>query len=165
MDTVDYLGHIICERRLELASLTTKTIRTFLSDTVDNLGHEIRLMRLELALHTTDASCGLQSRTTFTELRSFFGKSKVFQRLFSNYTLVAALLNQRFKKDKPTLYSPLDSNELHAMETIKNDLIFPPILVLSYSGEHMTSYINACNVQIGCVLPQPQKRLNDATNQ
>lgn len=42
------------------------------------------------------------------------------------------------------------------MEALKTVFIYPSILALPYSSGHMTSYSDACNVQIGYILQQKQ---------
>lgn len=72
------------------------------------------------------------------------------------FARIAAPLNQLLKNDQPIFFTPLDSNELYIMETLKNALISTPILALPYFGGHMTLNTDARNVQTDCVLLQKQ---------
>lgn len=133
----------------------------FYTDSIDFLGHVIHLRRLELASQTTNAICELQPSTNLTELRKILCFFNVFQRFVSSFAQIVAQLNQHLKNNQPSTFTPLNGNKLHVMKALKNALKSLPILVLHYSGGHMTLEIDAYNVQIGYVLLQ--KKTEDTT--
>lgn len=128
----------------------------FFTETINYLGHVIRPRRLDISSHTTDAIRGLKALTSLTELRSFLGLCNVFRRFVPNFARLAAPLHQRLKKDQPATFGSLNEEELNSMNSLKNALISPPVLALPNNSGHLTLDTDACNVQVGCVLLQQQ---------
>lgn len=130
--------------------------RKVFTDTIDSLGPIIRARRLKLASHTRDAIGWLQPLINLTELCSFLGWCIGFQRLVPIFVWIAAPLEQRLKKELRSPFTPLSSNEVYAMKTLKSALISSQILALPNSGRHITLDTDASFVQVGCVLLQKQ---------
>lgn len=138
------------------ATLQRKKRNSF-TDTVNYLGHVLCSRRLVLASHTSDAIHGFNPSTSLTKLRFFLGTCNVFKRFVPNFARIASLLNQRLeKKNQPRTPAPLNSEELHVMDTTKSAFIAPPKLAFPYSGGHVTADTDGWNVQIGFILLQKQ---------
>ena len=128
----------------------------FFTDKIDYLGHVIRPGKLQIAEHTTDAIRQLQAPTNLTELRSFLGLCNVFRRFVPNFARIAAPLNRKLRKGEPTVFGPLNEEEMGALEELKKRLIEPPILTLPRRDGRYTVDTDACDKQVGCVLLQEQ---------
>lgn len=128
----------------------------FYTDYTDYFGHVICPRRLELASHTTDAIHRLHPPSNRTELPSFLGLCDVFRQLVPKFAQIAAPLDQRLMKNQlPSFPSP-NSDEHYATETLKNALISLPILALPYSGRYIMLDTDTFNVSTCCSLLQKQ---------
>lgn len=65
----------------------------FFTDIFDYLGHVLCQGRLELTSHTTDATSGLQLPTDLTELRLLPGLCNIFKQIVFNFAQIVASLN------------------------------------------------------------------------
>lgn len=77
--------------------LYPKKIR-FLKVKIDYLGHVIRSRRIEIALQTTDAIRKWKDPLSVTELRSFLELCRVSKRFVPNFVQKAAFLNWKLQK-------------------------------------------------------------------
>lgn len=152
---IDHVRHVLTLLNNAGVTLKLKKF-TFFMDTIDYLGHVIRLKRLEIANHTAEAIHGLRPPTSLTELRSFLGLFNVSRRFVPKFARLAAPLNKRLRKDQPFTFGPLNREEMATLDVLKNALIFSPILAPHNSSGNITLDTDACDVQIGCVLLQKQ---------
>lgn len=124
------------------------------TDTIDYLGHAIWPKRLELASHSTDAIQEIKFLTSLTGRRSFLGLCNVNRRFLPNIARIVSPLNQQSIKPKPKLFALLSSEDLQAINRVQNSLMAPSKQALSYSSGHKTLYADAFLGQIGYVLLQ-----------
>lgn len=117
-------------------------------------GHRIRPRRLKLASYTTNVNRRLQLLANLTKFRSCLASYNVFQRFVPNFAPATALLNQRLEKDQPASFTPFDSDEHCSIKTLKNELMYSPILVLAYFDGEMALGIDAYNFQVVCVFQE-----------
>lgn len=83
----------------------------FFTETINYLGHDIHIRRLDIVADNTDSIRGLQEPTNFTELRSFLGSFNVFRRFALNIARLAASLNAKFRKDQPKTFESFDDKK------------------------------------------------------
>lgn len=126
----------------------------FFTNSIDYLIHVNHPRLLELASRTSIDIRRVVQPTWLTEQHSFHCFTIVSRCSVFRIARIAAPLNQHLERDKPTSFTPLSGNELCDMKTLKTSFIFPPILNLFYSSEHMTLVTDECNVQTGCSLQQ-----------
>lgn len=70
----------------------------FSTGKIDYIGHVIRHRQLEIATHTSDAMKGLKPATNITKPCSFFGLYHVFRRSFTKIAHIAAPPNKKLKQ-------------------------------------------------------------------
>lgn len=75
-------------------TLKLKNFR-FSTNTVDYLGHIITPRRLDIALHRTVAVCGIKEPASLTLRRSFLGLCNIFGRFVPNFKNLAILSNTK----------------------------------------------------------------------
>lgn len=121
---------------------------------MDYLGHVIRPRMLEIASDTTDAIKELRPVTNITELRSFLGFCNIFRKFVPNFKHIAEPLNRKSQKAHPKEFQGLAAVEAIAMKEFQIRLIAPPVLALPFAYGHITLDTEACNVQVGWVLQQ-----------
>lgn len=143
--------------RLQIAGAKLKLMKcNFFTNTINYLCPKICPRRLKRTFHTTDVNNILQPLTNPTALRSFFGLCQAFRWFVFDFALIASPRNQHLNENLPAYFTLLNSNELYAMETLKNALTLLPILEFPYSCGHMTLDTDACKNRIACVLVQKQ---------
>lgn len=103
---------------------------------------------------TTDDIGGLTLLASLTNLRLFQGLCNVFKRFVPYFARIVSQLNQRLKNKQSNLFSRLNCEEIHAMDTLKNTFTSPPMQALAYCGGHITLDTDSRNVQIGSVFLQ-----------
>lgn len=128
----------------------------FFTESIDYLGHMILPRSLEIASHTTDTIRGLQPSTNVPDLRSFLRLKTVFRCIVPNFARIVAPLNRKLCRDQPPIFGTLSKDDLNSLNTLKDALIAPPVLALPNSTGHMTLDTNACDVQAGCIFLQQQ---------
>lgn len=110
---------------------------SFFLDTIKNFTLVICPKHMELDLHARDGIRGLQPPASITDLHSVLGSYNAFQRFFPSFYWIAAPINQCLMEDNPVSLAPLNSDELHTIETLKNALISSALLTLSNLSELM----------------------------
>lgn len=80
----------------------------------------------------------------------------MFRRFVPNFARIAEPLNRKLRKDEPTKFDSLTTEETEAFETLKSKLVEPPVLALPRGKGRYTVDTDACNEQVGCVLLQEQ---------
>lgn len=128
----------------------------FFTHTINYLGHVITQGAWNLLLAQRTTSVYSSHRPTSRSYNSYLAYASS-----SDGSCLALLesrlhFNPRLKNGQSAFFTPLYSDELLAMETLKNALIIQPIQAVSYSGGYVTLETDACNVQIGCSLLQDQ---------
>lgn len=68
-----------------------------------------------------------------------------------------APLNMKIRKDQQLKFGPLKEKALNAMNTLKETLVFSPILALPDSTGHMTLNEDVCHIQVVLVLLERQE--------
>lgn len=68
-----------------------------------------------------------------------------------SFASVAALLNNRLRKDQLAEFLSLDRTDVTELKTFKSVFIQLPVLALPNTNGHFTLDTKACDVQIGCV--------------
>lgn len=126
----------------------------FFTETIDYLGHVICQRRFEVSPYTTDVIRGLRALTKLTELRSFWGLCNVFILFVPNFSRLAAPLTQGLKNAQSATFEPLTEEELNYINALIEAWILLPILALLYNCGHIILDKDACTVQISCVLLQ-----------
>lgn len=74
----------------------------------------------------------------------------------SRFVQIATLLNQRLKKNQSAIITPLNSDELLAMISLKNSLKPLAILATFYFGGNLTIDTDSYHVQTCCICLQKQ---------
>lgn len=72
---------------------------------MDYLNHVIKLQRMSFSSHTVETGRGLQAPSNIKELRPFFSLYNVFPRFVPNFASIAAPLNQKLRKDQPSVHT------------------------------------------------------------
>lgn len=93
---------------------------SFLSNTIDYFGHSLRARRLQIARDTTKAFKRLKPRTNFTNPRSLYGLCNVFRRFVSIFARLAEPLNWKLRKDQPMKLVRLTAEPTVAMKEPQN---------------------------------------------
>lgn len=83
----------------------------FFTSSLNYLECVISPRRLKIASLTFDAICNLKLPTTVIKLKSFFGICNGVRRLVRNFSLVAAPLNGKLRKDQPAGIGQLTQEE------------------------------------------------------
>lgn len=128
----------------------------FFTETINYLDHVICLRRLDVASPATDAIRGSKELTTLAELRFFLGLCNVFRRSIPNFVRLAAALIQRLKKGLQATFGPLSEEKLKPMNSLKEALISSSVLGLPNDSRNVTLDTDPRSVQFGCVLLQQQ---------
>lgn len=81
------------------------------SERIDYVGHVLCPGRPEIAIITTEAIQQLKNLTNKTELHAFLGLCNVSHRFVSNFNRIAAPLNQKRRKDQPKTFNGLTIDE------------------------------------------------------
>jgi transposase InsO family protein len=126
----------------------------FLQETVDYLGHVIRPGKLEIATKNTDALRTAQPPRTQTELRSFLGLCNVYRRFVPGFSKIAGPLNQMLRKGESPRLGALSVEQLHAFESLRDNLLHPPVLALPRKAGRYVLDTDASDLQIGSCLCQ-----------
>lgn len=124
----------------------------FLTEKINYLGHIIRFRGLEIASYTKNAINGLQPPANPTERHSFPRLCNAFKRFVQNFARMAAPLNAKLRKDRPKVFGPVYDEELKSMILLKDALISPPVLELLNSIGLIILDTEVCNIQGECVL-------------
>ena len=137
--------------RLYSAGLTLNLMKChFFKDTVGYLGHVIRPGKLAVAEKNTKALHSASHPTTQTELRSFLGLCKVYQRFIRGFAKLAAPLNALLRKGESPNFGQLNTEQTQAFEDLRARLLDPPILALPRKEGLFTLDTDASQEQIGC---------------
>lgn len=105
----------------------------------------------------TDAVTTLKRPSTLTEPRLFLGLCNVFTRIAPNFSILAAVPNNKLGKDQPKQFEPLDGEERAAVTLLKRFVIRSPVLALPRAKGWYRPNTDVCDKQIGCVLLQEQE--------
>lgn len=109
-----YIEHV--QRVLSLFGDAEATVNlekcNFFTGTITFLRHTIQQLCLEIATHITDAIKGLKPPTNITALSSLFELRNFFRPFYSNFARIAAPLNQKLNKERPTHFGAFSANEL-----------------------------------------------------
>jgi Reverse transcriptase (RNA-dependent DNA polymerase) len=113
------------------AGLSLKLAKcAFLRETVNFLGHIIRPGKLEVFSKTMDVLKTAKAPTTQTELRSFLGICNVYRLFVPSFAEVASPLNALLRKGERPELGILTDEQLTAFNTLREKLIYPPVLTL-----------------------------------
>lgn len=123
---------------------------------IDYLGHAIQPRKLEIAETTTKAIRELQDPKIQTEVRSFLELGNVFRRFVPKFSKLTAPLNKKLRKDPPKSLLELTIQEKQWVDDLNETLTNPPILALAWATSHYTLKTDAYDTQLGCVLLQQQ---------
>ena len=139
------------------AGLTLKLPKCyFFRKSVDYLGHIVSPGKLEVAHRGTEAIRKTLPPRTFTEMKSFIGLCNVYRRFVPNFSRIAKPLDKMVCKDHPKVWDNLTDEQMAAFTELRTRLMQPPVLALPKANKPYTIDTDACDVQIGCVLPQEQ---------
>lgn len=69
---------------------------------------------------------------------------------------MASPLNKKLRKGQLRTFDELADDEITDLETLKVKLLEPLEFALPLSQSDHTLYMDACDRQIGCILPQKQ---------
>lgn len=163
---VEHIGHV--RRVLTFlsnagATSTWRKLKCFLK-TIDYLGHVICPRHLEITPYTINDICGLQPSTNFNELRPIPGLCDVFRSFIPNFLRIVPQLNRKLCKDQLSTFGILSEDEINLLNTVRDALIFPPLLVLSNSTGHMTKYTEAYAVKVRMCPPSKAAARDHQTN-
>lgn len=100
----------------------------FSAKTIDYLGHGIRPRCLQIATHTASTTKELNLSTNVSVFRSFYGLQNNFCSFISSFVRIATSLNNKLKKGRPKHFGALTEKELLAMHKLREKLVSPPIL-------------------------------------
>lgn len=129
----------------------------FFAETINYLGHVACPRRLEIVSYTTDAIRKLQASTPLTELKSFCRLCNVFPRFVPDFARMAAQPNKDLQKKQPAGFLTLDETMLSAFETLSTALIQPTVLALPNANWLLILDTEVSDVQDGFVLSQKQQ--------
>ena len=146
---------------LREAGVTLKLKKcSWFTNKVHYLGHVITPGKLSVATKPTEAFAKAIFPTGLTQLRSFLGAANVYRRFIRNYAHVAKPLSSMLKKDLKIDWQSPTSAQLEAFETLKNQLVKPPILSLPMKGRPFMIDTDASGYQLGAALLQQQDKDN-----
>ena len=155
-DAQTYLRHV--EEVLRLLRKMGVTLklrkRAFFQPKVDYLGHVITPGKLSVAVHNSKAFAKAVFPRTVTQLRSLLGAANKYRRFVQKYWDITLPLNYISRKDAESDCENPTKEQKKAFETLKTQLISPPILALLKA---------ASTYQLGATLLQQQdeNKLND----
>lgn len=94
------------------------------------LGHVVKPGKLAIAADGTKSIAVAEFPRYTTQLNSFLGACKVYQKFVSEFSRLARPLNSMLKKDTgPDWYNPTEE-QLEAFRALKQALVTPPVLAL-----------------------------------
>lgn len=96
-EQIDHVKHVLPLLRHAGVILKLKKCK-FLTETIDYMGHVTCPRRLKNASHTTDAIERLKGRRNITELKSFLNLFNAFRRLVPNLARFASPRYDKYKK-------------------------------------------------------------------
>lgn len=105
----------------------------FFTNLIDYPGHDIRPGRLEGLAWTSNAVQDLENQTNLAEIRSFFALRIVFGPIVPTITGAAAPLKRKLQEGQQPTFPCLSDGEITDLETLKEKLIEPPVLVIQRS--------------------------------
>ncbi|CAN8073109.1 unnamed protein product [Agarophyton chilense] len=110
----------------------TLTLRkcAFFQASLDYLDQVVFPGKLKVATLTTNAILQAKPPRTHKELRSFVGLCNVYQRFVQVFSKISAPLNAMLKKGTPSEFEALTDYQYEAFQTVKDQLLNPPILAL-----------------------------------
>lgn len=135
--------------KLEKCKLFTETVVYF--------RHFIHYCRRGLAQHSTVSDARLDHPTVQRENPSLLTFWNDVRRCLPNFTIFAATLNKKLRKDQPKHLSNLDERESAAVATCRNGLISLPLQAPQTSKGRYTLQNSAWRKEIGCVTLSNEK--------
>lgn len=116
---------------LKSAGATNKLERKNFYEKHSLLGYRNLPNTIGIQAWNEKCSGGLELTASLTKLRSFLEFCNVFRHFVPIFVRLAPSLKQGLKKNRTGLYALYTSDKLRAMDSFKNALMAPPILVLS----------------------------------
>ena len=153
-----HLRHVDEVLRLLQRTVVTLKLRKFpfFKPKVHYLGHVITPGKLSVAVDNSKAFAKAVFPRTVTQLRSFLGAANVYQRFVQRYSDIARPLNSMLRKDaEPDWENPTDE-QTKSFETLKTQLISPPILALPKAVRPYMIDTDASAYQLGAALLKKQ---------
>lgn len=87
-----------------------------------------------------------------TEVRSFLRLRNDFWRLVPNLAIVPSTLTNKLRNGEPKTFEPLEKYQHKAFDTLKTNMMEPPVLDLPRLKDHFTVDTDVRDIQMGCVL-------------
>ena len=132
----------------------------FFRDRVSYLGHVVTPGKLSVATETSKAFEEVKFPENITQLRSFLGAANVYRRFVKDFSKIAKPLSAMTQKDAKPNWSSPTKPQLDAFETLRDNLITPPVLALPKPGRPFLIDTDASAYQLGAVLLQQQDETN-----
>ena len=150
---LDHLDLVLSSLRKAGVSLKLKKC-FFFQPRVDYLGHVIQPGKLSVATDRASAFRLLKFPRTPTKLRSFLGACNVYRRFLKDLAKIGRPMSSMLYKDaEPDFGNPTEA-QLTSFETLKEELVTPPILALPKLGKPYRLETEASAYQVGCSLLQ-----------
>jgi len=123
---------------------------------VEYLGHVIRLGRISVNEKNLKAIRKAINLKTRTRLRSILGMCNVYRRFTVEFAEVAKSLNRLVISPLPKRICPPTTEELAALDLLREQLCIPLILALPMRDRKYIVDVDASYEQLGCALLQEQ---------
>lgn len=91
----------------------------FVTETIDYSGHVIRSRRLEMFSHTTNAIFGLKKPAKLPAYKYYFGLRSVLRIFIPNFLKLVVPLNSNLKKEQPPLFGSLNDKGILSQNALK----------------------------------------------
>lgn len=134
-----------------ILSLKLKKCRLFKQD-VEYLGHIVKPGELRIDLNKSASPGETKLPKKNTQLRSFWGMTKVFRWFVRGFAKIRGPFRELLKKGTPDSLLDFNEEQLTSVVTINYSLLSPSVLKLPWLGLPYTFDPDLSEHQVGCTL-------------